>query len=70
MRLAMEGDLLQRHGEDREGKKKLIVVSSFDPSVPAAASNRVDKILSEYSVRDVPEKDIPKFVKEVVRDAH
>ncbi len=70
MRLAMEGDLLQRHGEDREGKKKLIVVSSFDASLPAAASNRVDKILSEYSVRDVPEKDIPKFVKEVVRVAH
>ena len=32
IRLAIEGDLLQRHGTDELGEKKLIVIPSFEPS--------------------------------------
>ncbi|HBO45947.1 MAG TPA: hypothetical protein DD670_18900 [Planctomycetaceae bacterium] len=70
-RLALEGDLLQRHYQNGEGKKKLIVVSLFPKSeVGEAIANRVGHLLDEYKVASVPEKEIGQFVARVEREAH
>lgn len=70
-RLAMQGDLLQKHGEDTEGKKKLIVVSSFTPDDNGhAMKNRVAEILNAYSVQNIGEDQLPDFVAHVEQEAH
>ncbi len=71
MRLAMEGDLLQRHGQDAGGEKKLIVVSLFSPNGEKnGVAKRVGQLLQEYDVTNVPENEIGEFVTRVERDAH
>jgi len=71
MRLAMEGDLLQRHAHDGEGEKKLIVVSLFGhDDQEQAVAGRVGNLLHEYSVASVREDDIPQFASQVEQEAH
>lgn len=71
MRLAVEGDLLQRHGAEGEGPTRLIVVPSFEPSDDGdMAKGRVRDILGEYHVRMVPEDQLDAFVAEVEQQAH
>jgi hypothetical protein len=54
MRLALEGDLLQRHSNDEEGAKQLIVISLF-PEEPETHSltNRVSELLGVHSFRRI-----------------
>lgn len=71
MRLAVEGDLLQRHGAEKEGASRLIVVPTFDPSDDGqVAKSRVRDILGEYHVRTIPEDQVDAFVAEVEQQAH
>ena len=57
MRLAMEGDLLQKHGADAEGAKRLIIVSSFKPNGNGQEmKGRVADILQEYNVKNITEE--------------
>lgn len=70
MRFAIEGDLLQRHRENGE-ERKLIVVSAFDNlSTDASLRRRVDGVLKEYDVRVVHEDAIESFGREVETQAH
>jgi hypothetical protein len=78
MRLAVEGDLLQRHGQNGGPAKKLIVVSLFshNGAEPAAANrvsqllDRVSQLLAEYHVSNVQESQIHQFVSQVEQEAH
>ena len=71
MRLAMEGDLLQRHSQTGECKKKLIVVSLFSHNGDGqVASGRVGELLRDYSVTTVQENEISQFVSQVEQEAH
>ena len=71
MRLAIEGDLLQKRGEDEEGKKRLIVVSSFEPSGNGQElKSRVADILREYDVKSILDDEVPAFVAQVEQEAH
>ncbi len=71
LRLAVEGDLLRRHGAEGDGPTRLIVVPSFEPSDDGdIAKSRVRNILHEYHVRTVPEDQIDAFVAEVEQQAH
>lgn len=71
MGLAVEGDLLQKHGVDQDGKKRLIVVSVFaDDGLSANVGNRVADLLSEYRVELVRQNELPKFLASVEREAH
>ncbi len=64
--LAVEGDLIHRHGKDEDGEKKLIVVSSFEDPVHAKdLEGRVAGILHEYSVDMVAPRQVGVFVAKV-----
>jgi hypothetical protein len=71
MKLAIEGDLLQRYGKDQEGEKKLIVVPTFGGEKPNPdVENRVVRVLKEYQVKTVVPADLLQFVAEVEKEAH
>jgi hypothetical protein len=71
MRLAVEGDLLQRHVSDDEGAKRLIVVTLFNENTDTqSVSNRVAELLGEYKVRTVKSEEIPQFLAQVENEAH
>lgn len=71
MRLAMEGDLLQRHGQNGQDAKKLIVVSLFPHNAgEQAIAGQVGQLLHEYHVKNVPENEIAQFVSQVEQEAH
>ena len=62
MRLAIEGDLLQKHGADAEGAKRLIIVSSFKPDGNGQEiKGRVADILREYDIKNITEEQVPAF---------
>ena len=69
--LAMKGDLLLRHGEDREGKKHLVIVTSFEPSGDGqVVRSRVNDILQEYKVKTIAEDHIAEFIAQIEQEAH
>jgi hypothetical protein len=71
MRLALEGDLLQRHSNDEEGTKRLIVVSLFrEDDHTGSLTDRVAELLGEYRVRTVKPAEIAQFAAQVERNAH
>jgi len=71
MGLAVEGDLLHKHGGDQDGKKRLIVVSIFaDDGLSVAVGSRVRDLLSEYRVGLVREDEVPGFLASVEKEAH
>jgi len=66
MHLAVEGDLIHRHGKDEDGEKKLIVVSSFEEPVHAKdLEGRVAEVLHEYSVDMVAPGQVSLFTSRV-----
>lgn len=71
MRLAMEGDLLQRHGQNGGSEKKLVVVSLFaHDGGEQPVAGRVGQLLHEYHVANVQENEIGHFVSQVEQEAH
>jgi hypothetical protein len=71
MGLAVEGDLLQKHGIDQDGEKRLVVVSIFaDEGLSAAVRSRVADLLSEYRVGLVRQHELPGFLASVEQEAH
>ena len=71
MHLAVEGDLIHRHGKDEDGEKKLIVVSSFEEPVHANdLETRVADVLHEYSVETVAAREVSLFAGKVEKLTH
>lgn len=71
MRLAIEGDLLFKHGSEHNGKKQLIVVSSFENNqVTEGLQNRVREVLREYNVKTVVDTQLNAFLSKVDQEAH
>jgi hypothetical protein len=68
MKLAIEGDLLHRHG-DGGTERRLVVVPRFDSPVPDL-QERVNELLGEYQVRVVDRDKLDEFAEEVVSQAH
>lgn len=70
-RLAVEGDLLRRHGQDEGGEKRLIVVPAFERGAnQSGLRQRVLDVLREYSVETVMGEAIPQFIERVRQEAH
>ncbi len=70
-RLAIEGDLIYKHGTGLDGKKRLIVVSSFQKDHDTAdLQGRVQKVLNEYNVETVLEDGVEDFISKVEQEAH
>jgi hypothetical protein len=71
MQLAVEGDMIDRHGEDEQGKKRLVVVASFSEGTTAKTKvrERVLQLLSEYPVKTVPPEEVAAYAEEVRREA-
>ncbi|MFA6109468.1 MAG: DUF3037 domain-containing protein [Candidatus Latescibacterota bacterium] len=70
-RLALEGDLLQRHSGDDEAQRRLIVVLSathIEERVPL--QTRVKGLLDTYLIRAVVPSELSKFGDEVEATAH
>src|ERR1043165_5159149 len=71
MRLAIEGDLLKKHGQDSEGEKHLIVIPAFEKKeVNQHLERKVEQVLQEYDVDTVSENRIADFAAHVQQTAH
>lgn len=69
--LAVDGDLLRRHGADQEGEKRLVVLTAFEPGDSAAdLENRIADLFKVYEVTTVRQHDLPEFLKQVEQQAH
>lgn len=69
--LAVDGDLLRRHGTDAEGEKRLVVLTAFEAGENMAdLENRVVDLFREYAVTTVRQHDVPQFLAEVEQQAH
>ena len=67
-KLGFNGQLIYRHAiDDREGQ---LVVLSVDPEADAAAEERFQRTLQEFSVRFVPNAESGAFAEEVAQTAH
>jgi hypothetical protein len=70
VKLSIEGDLLQRYGQDEMGKKRLIVVSS---SARATADPDPQERVAHPQRLPCPRRsssELPEFVRQVEREAH
>jgi len=70
MRLAVEGDLLQRHGSDIASNAQLVVVASFDETNSTALRGRISDLFNEYSVKNIIDEEIDEFLARVNQEAH
>lgn len=70
MRLAMEGDLLTRHGTEQATPARLIVVSAFDKKSSPDFVQRVSSLFGEYDVKNVVGDEIEEFIGSVESEAH
>ena len=71
VQLAVAGDLLRRYGADKEGAKRLVILSSFRPSGNGQElKDRVADVLHEYKVKHISEGEVPKFIAQVEQEAH
>jgi len=71
LRLAEAGYLLQRRGEDEEGKKQLIVVPTFERGAEVENVEKgVTELLHEYNVTSVPLGKVDEFAAQVEQEAH
>lgn len=69
--LAVDGDLLRRHGADEAGEKRLVVLTAFETGENAAdLENRLVDLFREYEVTTVRQHDLPEFLKQVEQQAH
>lgn len=71
MRLAIECDLLHKHGGDEDGVKQLIVIPAFEADATAKdLPTRVEQIFSKYNVQTIQNGGIAEFAKHVDQTAH
>ncbi|HEY3789713.1 MAG TPA: DUF3037 domain-containing protein [Urbifossiella sp.] len=71
MKLAIEGDLIYRHGSSDDGQRRLVVVSSFSTDEnPPEVANRVYEVLKTYNVKPVPDSALDAFLQQVMTEAH
>lgn len=70
MHLAIEADLIQRHGIDDCRDARFIVVSAFEDSDGLAITDKVHGLFEDYKVTHIAENLIDEFLEEVIRDAH
>ena len=71
MKLAVEGDLLWRHGQDTAEQARLIIVHAFAPMGEASdLPDRILELFENYEVRTVALDEIESFVEEVRHTAH
>jgi hypothetical protein len=69
--LAVDGDLLRRHGADKEGEKRLVVLTAFETGENVVdLENRLVDLFREYEVTTVRQHDVPEFLTQVKQQAH
>jgi len=71
-RLAVEGDLLRKHGLPDVGEVQLIVLPAFqaNPANTPRVRENVLGLLREYNIRTIKGDEIPQFMDEVQQQAH
>ena len=69
-RLAIEGNLVQRHGTEQDRNARLIVVSSFDDDQDEGLINRVKALFADFGVENVAKDQIDGFLARVRNEAH
>jgi len=70
IRLAMEGDLVKRHGVNADQQAQLIVVSAFDNSHDTQLIQRVTSLFQEYEIENISPAQVDDFAVRVLREAH
>jgi hypothetical protein len=72
LRLAAEGDLLQKHQLDDGGRAHLIVVTEFADTRSAGEDlrRRISQLFDEYHVRSFDISQVDALAEEVEREAH
>lgn len=66
MRLAVEGDLLQKYPE--EGTQRRLIVVSFFEDPESEVVSRLDELFREYQVELVRQERVPAFVEQVAHE--
>jgi hypothetical protein len=70
MKLAVEGDLIARHGGDEQGEKQMVIVAQFAGERDSGNNRtRVLGILAEFGVRAVPPEQVAEFAGQVRQEA-
>jgi len=71
MKLAIEGDLIQRHTKKTKRPSKLIIVSRFEtPSLRTEFRDNLVGLFREYNVEAVAPEGVPAFIQKVSQEAH
>lgn len=71
IRLAVEGDLLKRHGAEERGQAELIVVADFEGNCEGNENRKkVRGVLDEYRAQSVTKEASPDFLRTVEKEAH
>lgn len=68
--LAIRGSLIHKHGLPDEPDSRLVVVSRFELRCEPDFVVHVDRLLSEYHVKHVPERELDLFISLVESEAH
>lgn len=70
MKLAVKGDLVNRHSRESGPPAKLIIVSSFGDSPNPQIEQKVSALFNDYKVDNIPENRIAEFLVKVEKEAH
>ena len=70
LELATQGSLIRRHGLPDEPRARLVVVSRFESTCEPELVVHVDRLLTEYEVTHVPERELNQFVNLIESEAH
>jgi len=70
MRLAMEGDLIHRHGTDQCENARSIIVSAFENEDDEGLVHKVNGLFQEYQVKTIDKQHVSDFVAHVEQEAH
>lgn len=70
LELATRGSLIRKHGLPDEPRTRLVVVSRFESTCEPELVVHVDRLLTEFEVKHVPERELDQFVNLVDSEAH
>jgi len=70
LRLASEGQLVEKYGTQDNQEARLVIVSRFEEAASPEVESRIENILNEFNVKNVEEHEISDFIDQVKLEAH
>lgn len=70
MKLACEGDMLQRHPENGSARKLIVLPVTEETEQGKSLRILASRMFGEYDIRVVQPEEVPAFTEEIEREAH